>query len=273
MKYVKKMILALTAAAVLSGCADIGKDAEPEPQVLASAATVYDLLPYMNESEKVPLYSEADKKSDLPRYFDFMDYYKDEYYIAEYNGEKYVLFYDTLRSSRDTLLSVDKVEKTYGGKDGSELTILATVTFFHDEVYRERIVAPVSYVRCIVKLDRDITRLVVDGTVYGKFEGGRMTVGGKMCSVKEDLTLRTPPRFDMIELVYQTVNGASLEKENHRYYLCYEDGKCGVMNDKYEVLLEPTYSRIDYLGQNRFLGKDYVSMGASEDRETEFTLN
>ena len=268
----KKMLITLIAVAVLSGCAASSKDITPDPALLASASTVAELLPYMTGSDDQRLYSEADKKSSLPRYFDFIDYTKDEYFVAEENGEKYALFYYRLYSSLKSVIGVDAVEKTYGGKDGGDLTLSATVSYFYNEGYHETISPPLSYVRCIVKLDRDIDRLIVDDTVYQPFEGGIMTIGGKMCTVDKELNLRTPPRFDYIEVILNTESGETVGI-NNRYYRCFENGKCGILNNKFELLIEPEYDKIKYFGDGRFLARKGAETGTPEEKEFDFRIN
>ena len=134
----KKSLVIIIAAAMLAGCAASDKDPAPDPELLASASTVQELLPYMTLSEKQPIYSEAEKKSILPHYFDVIDHTKDEYLVMELNGEKYVLFYYRIYSSRRSVLDVDAVEKTYGGRDGSELTLNIAATYLYNEGYCTR---------------------------------------------------------------------------------------------------------------------------------------
>ncbi len=234
---------------LMTGCNFSGansRDSEPEfsPETLKmvkEASTAYDVSSLLTDTASVMKYSECENDDSLDMYFDLLCGEYNEYYIAEQDGERYALFIYQYLGYGSVVTSITGLDKQYGS-DGLSVAVSKEMK----KIKQLGCEPDVSTVRCIVRLDREISSLTVDGVAYSKYDGGYICVGDLWGVVDENLKIIVPIQYDIIREL------GTFNSDNPYYYMTTEAGM-GLMDSEYRVLLEPAYGNIFFVNDNRFV--------------------
>ncbi len=234
---------------LMTGCKYSGansRDSEPElsPETLKmvkEASTAYDVASLLTNTASDMKYSECENDDSLDMYFDLLCVEYNKYYIAEQGGERYALFIYQYLGYGAVVTSITGLDKQYGS-DGLSVAVSKEMK----KIKQLGCEPDVSTVRCIVRLDREISSLTVDGMAYSRYDGGYICVGDLWGVVDENLDVIVPIQYDIIREL------GTFNSDNPYYYMTTEAGM-GLMDQEYRVLLEPAYGNIFFVNDNRFV--------------------
>lgn len=242
------MILMAWLCVLLTGCNTIsGTDSQeahlsPEDaQIIKEAVTAYDVSAFLTKTADQMKYSECDNDSALSMYFDLLVLKGDEYYIADLDSERYLLFYCVYSGYGEKMTSITDVNKKY---DADKLTVSITKEIVNTKQFGCE--PDYSYTKCIIKLENDITSLSVDGRDYCEYDGGFIRAADLWGVVDEELNVIVP-------IQYGTIRKLDEYRADDTYYYMTTDKGMGLMDAEFQTILQPIYSNIYFVKNDRFI--------------------
>ena len=159
----------------------------------------------------------------------------------------------------EELSSITDIEKVYDSENSGRLNLTAAKDIKTTE--QTGCFPEITSVRCIVKLEEDITSLYVDGELYSEYDGGYIQVNDKYGVVDSDLNIIVPIQYD-------TIRDFETFATDKQYYFTATEQGAGLMDENYKTILNPKYDNIFFVNDNKFIvGKgprDEVSLGNSQ---------
>ncbi len=220
----------------------------PEEQgMISSAASASDISSLLTRRVGQMRYAECEDYDPFLWHFDLLP--GKEYYIVESSGEKYVLFVYLFDSYKERLVSISNVEKQYNG-DSLSLTVSREMRQLSSGC---GIVTPppvTNCVNCIVRLEKDISSLIVDGENFTEYDGGRVCFKERYGMLDKDLNIVVPIKYNFIYDV------TAYDSGNLYYYIGTDEGT-GVMDSQYNIVLEPAYDRVRLINDDRYVVLKY----------------
>lgn len=205
--------------------------------MIDSAADTYDISSLFTRMAGYMRYTECEDYSPLLWHFDLLP--DKEYYIVESGGEKYVLFHNTYEAFKERVDSITNVEKQYDG-DSLSLTIYREIKKISSGC--APVSSPANY---IIRFEKDISSLTVDGEEYTEYDGGYISFKERCGMVDKNLNIVVPIKYDYIQDVVAYDSG------NLYYYIKSDEGK-GVMDSQYNILVELIYGDVYLVNDDRF---------------------
>ena len=240
---VTAILLIFSLILCMSGCRPLGKESEEE--ILANAKTVHDVKSLMTNTSNEMIYSELRNAKALYYYFDLLG--RDEYIKVKHKGKDYLLVWYYYYSYKDYFKEVHTVTKTFRGE---ELKIHVDVKKeeFPDDGGIGGCFPSLSRVRLILKLDKAADLIyLMDKPVTG-YKGGHVKIAGNEGVLDKDLNFVLPPVYKGIfDLTQFQDTGCPM------YYRVYKDGHNGVLDDKFNQVLDKAYGNIYYINENKFI--------------------
>lgn len=247
--FLRLMALTLITAA-LTGCGSAPSKANSDSDdihktevynALANAKTVFDIADYLTKTSNALQYSECEKNDKLMLYFGVLLPVSKKYIIVTQNDEKYILFNYTYSDYGSVISNINGMEKSYGSDN---LTIRIDKSI--DYVSQEGCEPLWSDVNCIVKLEQDIDKLIVDEQEYEEYSGGLLYVNGKYGVVDDNMNIIVPIKYDIIR-------DLDSPGSDRKYYFCHDENGSGVLDENYDIMLQPIYSNIFFINDNKFV--------------------
>lgn len=247
--FLRLMALTLITAA-LTGCGSASSKANSDSDdihktevynALANAKTVFDIADYLTKTSNALQYSECEKNDKLMLYFGVLLPVSKKYIIVTQNDEKYILFNYTYSDYGSVISNINGMEKSYGSDN---LTIRIDKSI--DYVSQEGCEPLWSDVNCIVKLEQDIDKLIVDEQEYEEYSGGLLYVNGKYGVVDDNMNIIVPIKYDIIR-------DLDSPGSDRKYYFCHDENGSGVLDENYDIMLQPIYSNIFFINDNKFV--------------------
>ena len=266
MRYKKLLAVAMSATLILSGC-NTDKPTQTtlssvEIERLENAGELSDVSDVIASVMDDVKYSECDDDSNLMMYFGGLACTDHKYYIVSNGGENYVLFrYGHIGNPGD-LASIGNITKEYSGN---------ALNINVDPVFNGKIkigcFTGSVYANCIVKLDHEIDSLTVNDYEYTKYDGGIVRVGKKYGALDENMNVIVPIKYDIL------VNFSSPGSE-HTYYRFSEKGHNGIMDGDFNIILEPQYSNIVFVNDDKFVVMEYNTCGdTTSDTSSKYMIS
>lgn len=227
-----------------------------EQEMIDSAATAFDISSLLTRQAGRMRYAECEDYNPFLWYFDLLP--GKEYYIVESGGEKYVLFVYMFDSHNEKLVSVSNVEKQYNG-DSLSLTVSREMKQQNNGFGFVTPPPVTNCVNCIVRLEKDISSLTVDGEDYTEYEGSRVCFKERYGMVDKDLNIVVP-------IKYNSIHDVTAYNSSVLYYYIQTDEGAGVMDSQYNIVLEPVYDRVCLINDDRFAVMKY---GGNNDLQSD----
>lgn len=243
------MALALIAA-MLTGCGSASRNVNNDSDdihktevynTLSNAKTVFDIADFLTKNSGTPKYSESDKNDELMLYFDVLLPVSKKYITVTQNDEKYILFTYTYSDYGSVISNINGIEKSYSSDN---LTIRIDKSI--DHVSQEGCEPLWSDVNCVVKLERDIDKLIIDEQEYEEYSGGLLYVNDKYGVVDDNMNIIVPIKYDIIR-------DLDSPGSDRKYYFCHDENGSGVLDENYDIMLQPIYSNIFFINDNKFV--------------------
>lgn len=256
------MLLSVFLCSFPIGCSRINNQetatlSKAESDSIANAQTAYELTSLLTRTSDLPKYSECNQDNDLYAYFDLLG--ANDYFIVSHEDEKYILFCYVYSGYGEELSSITDIEKVYDSENSGRLNLTAAKDIKTTE--QTGCFPEITSVRCIVKLEEDITSLYVDGELYSEYDGGYIQVNDKYGVVDSDLNIIVPIQYD-------TIRDFETFATDKQYYFTATEQGAGLMDENYKTILNPKYDNIFFVNDNKFIvGKgprDEVSLGNSQ---------
>ncbi len=209
---------------------------------LSEAKTAFDISQLMTAASDSVIYTETDDTQPFMLYFDVLLSSFRSFIITEHNGDKYLIFRYNYSAYGSVLTELNSFEKKM---NGDTLELKADIT---TEQTEQMGCEPLeSNVNCILRLDNDISGLIIDGHDYTPYSGGTLYIGDKVGVLDKDLNITVPVEYDMI----RKITGLP---DNKVLYHTYKDG-CGggILDENYNTLLPPEFGNIFYINDNKFI--------------------
>lgn len=226
-----------------------------EIEMIDSAAAAFDISSLLTRNTGHMRCAECEDYNPFLWYFDLLP--GKEYYIVESGGEKYILFVYMFDSHNEKLVSVSNVEKQYNG-DSLSLTVSREMKQLSSGFGFVTPPPVTNCVNCIVRLDNDISSLIVDGEEYTEYKGGRVCFKEHYGMVDKDLNIVVP-------IKYNSICDVTAYNSSILYYYIETDEGTGVMDSQYNIVLEPVYDRVCLLNDDRFAVLKY---GDNDDKQS-----
>lgn len=165
-------------------------------EAIQSADNLVQVLDYLDSDYSwlsLRVYSELKNYEKVGRLVNYLEH--NEYMIIDYEGEKYMIlpYYCDPEKNGGKLYEVKNIEKNYKYYEESDSNVLK-LKFTNDVVGDENYQG--NYALCILKIDRDVAAVIVDGVEYNEFEGGKVEVAGKIGFVDKNMNIVIPFEFD-----------------------------------------------------------------------------
>lgn len=245
-----------TAAAlclVLCGCHTETPPA-PEPQgttepasgeeLRQTAKTVPELAAQMKLSAGYPLYSGYNGESDFLMYFDLLAMnWGSDYFIVNEDGTDWLLYLYRYEDYGAVVKSITDIQKKYNG-DTLELNVEKEIRRTNNEGCEP----DVSYVRCIIPLEKPVITVTGDGNTLAPFRGGRFRIGDYFGIADAGLNIILPAIY---RNAFPKLPGYGAEIPT-MYRLITDDG-IGLADENYNIILPPEYGSVAYLSQDRYV--------------------
>lgn len=212
---------------------------------IEQAEDIFDLLPYMDYNKALRgglWYSEIEDHKELGNLFSKLSRDK-EYAIVTYKGEEYLAFWYDNEDINHKVKKVNCVDKKYNGKS---LKLKFDIKRSKSEQERG------DYdVKCLVKLDKNIDRLIIDGEEYDEYAGGFVMVKGKYGCLDKHMRVKQPVMYEDYEKINRKSQGIKSVTE-----VCYRvttaDGE-GLLDSNFDVIFEPKYLSVKTIGKAGYL--------------------
>ncbi len=233
---------------ILTGCntnsntdaQSTGLSAE-EIQMINEATNAHDISAFLTKTADFMKYSECDNDSGLDMYFDLLATESNKYYITKHDGEKYLLFYCVYSAYGEEMTAITDISKEY---NADKLTV--TISKEIKSIEQSGCEPDLSYTRCILRLENDITSLSVDGKDYFEYSGGYIRAADLWGVVDKDLNVIVPIQYDIIREFDE------YRSDDIYYYMTTENGM-GLMDAEFQTVLPPIYNNIYYANGDRFI--------------------
>lgn len=233
------------------------KISQSESDKIENAQTVYEISSLLTKTSNLMKYSECTNDYELAMYFDLLGTH--DYFVVPCGDEKYVLFLYVYSEYGEILSSITEIQKEYDAANDGNLNITVDKQIEYSE--QDGFAPEITSARCIVKLDKDIKSLSVDGTAYSEYNGGYIKVGERYGVADADLNIIVPIQYETIR------EFEAFGTDNHYYFIAAESG-AGLMNENYEMIISPKYDNIFFVNDSKFVvGKgprDEVSLGNAQ---------
>lgn len=241
---------------ILTGCnTNSGTDAQStglsaeEIKMINEAANAHDISAFLTKTADFMKYSECDNDSELDMYFDLLATESNKYYITEHGGERYLLFYCVYSEYGKEMTAITDISKEC---NANKLTV--TISKEIKSIEQSGCEPDLSYTRCILRLENDITSLSVDGKDYFEYSGGYIRAADLWGVVDKDLNVIVPIQYDIIRKFDE------YRSDDIYYYMTTEKGM-GLMDAEFQTVLPPIYNNIYYVNGDRFI----VSKGPRDE--------
>ena len=242
------MILSVCLCFLLTGCSggvnNSGgeKLSQFEKDKIENAQTVYEISSLLTRTSDLLKYSECPNDDEFSMYFDLLGTH--DYFVMPYGDEKYVLFLYAFSGYGETLSSITEIVKEYDSPNEGNLNLTVNNQIEYTE--QDGCFPEITSARCIVKLDKDIKSLSVDGTAYNEYKGGYINVGDRYGVADADLNIIVPIQYETIR------DFETFGTDKHYYFIVSENG-AGVMNENYETIISPKYENIFFVNDSKFV--------------------
>ncbi len=213
-----------------------------EEDKIENAQTVYELNSLLKRTSDLLKYSECPNDDELSMYFDLLETH--DYFVVPYGDEKFVLFLYEYSGYGEILTSITEIKKEYDVPTEGNLKLTVNNQIEYSE--QDGCAPDITSARCIVKLDKDIKSLSVDGTDYHEYNGGKIKVGDRYGVADANLNLIVPVKYETIRDL------ETFGTDKHYYYIVAESGS-GVMNENYETIIFPEYDNIFFVSDSKFV--------------------
>lgn len=208
-------------------------------QRIENAKNAYEVSDFLTQPADDMIYNESGDDETFDMYFNLMG--KKEYFIVNHNNESYVLFNCEHAEYGKEMLSINKMTKKYDG-DMLEITISKALS----NTVNTGCVPDYSCIRCIVKLEQEISVLVIDNRKYEKYEGGYIKAGNRCGVVDENLNIIVP-------MMYNNIGIFDAHEMDETYYYMTTDEGMGLMDSEFQIILPPIYRSIYYASSDKFI--------------------
>lgn len=245
-----KLICSVGLCFLLTGCSinyspsadtDTKKLSTEELELIQNADTVYDIAElFTGKTKRDELqYSECDRNPPFSMYFELLGL--KEYFIVDYDHEKYLLFDYAYVDYTSKMTSITGINKNY---NADHLSL--SVTYRTKSEPNIGCFPSISSARCILKLDQEITSLTVNNTPYTPYDGGYVHIGDLYGVADAELNIIVPIQYTLI------TDLDTYETDQHYYRMTTKQG-AGLMDENFQVLLQPQYDNIFFLYDNQFI--------------------
>lgn len=236
-KMMSIMSLIVCLCFLLIGCSENStasrKLSQSENDKIENAKTVYEISSFLNKTSDLMKYSECTNDDELSMYFDLLGTH--DYFVVPSGNEKYVLFLYEYSGYGETLSSITEIAKEYDSPNEGSLKLTVTSQIEYTE--QDGFAPEITSVRCVVKLDKEIKSLSVDGTAYNEYSGGYINVDDKQGVADADLNIIVPIQYETIR------DFETFGTDKHYYFIAAQNG-VGVMNENYEIIIQPKYDNV-----------------------------
>ena len=216
-----------------------------DPSKLENATSVYELTDLMTTNYDKEKYSECDDDEDLLFYFDILGY--KEYITVEHNGEKYLLFMYRFDSYTSIGQFINGIEKKPVGD-----TLNINIDVETKESKTQGCFPNMTFFRMIIKLEKDFPTIVVSGSEYTEYNGGKIYIGGKCGMADKDLNITVPLIYDEIyDYCYYGDRDTTDLPTLYRVYI--NDQGNGLLDEDLNLIISPKYYNIHVVDKDTFI--------------------
>lgn len=211
---------------------------------IKNAKTAFDLKQYFTLSTDNVLYNEyPGAAEDFAMYFSLID--TGSYVVVDSDNEKYILFQYEYSEYDEILASISGMKKTYKKQNNCVLEVNVDYEITRNE--NDGCYPSISVAYCILKLEEDIDELLVDDYEYKKFDGGLIYVNQRYGVVNEDYDIIVPIEYFGIRDL------ETFGEETKKYIFVRNEDGVGLMDENYNILIQPSYVNLEYVSNNKFI--------------------
>lgn len=176
-------------------------------------------------------------------YFSLID--TGSYVIVDSEDDKYILFKYEYSEYDELLTTISSIKKTYKKQNNCVLEVNVDYEITRNE--NDGCYPNITVAYCILKLEEDIDELLVDDFEYKKFEGGLIYANQRYGVVNDDYDIIVPIEYFVIREL------KTFGEETKKYIFVRNEDGVGLMDENYNVLIQPSYFNLEYVSNNKFI--------------------